>query len=32
MEGYYKHFELLVPEKPNWQLMADMLDAARFYD
>jgi hypothetical protein len=31
MEGYYKYFNLKIPEKSNWQLMADMLDAARFY-
>jgi hypothetical protein len=31
MEGYYKNFGLQIPENPNWQLMADMLNAARFY-
>jgi hypothetical protein len=32
MEGYYKNFGLPIPENPNWQLIADMLDGARFYE
>lgn len=32
MEGYYKNFKLPVPENPNWQLIAEMLVAAKVYD
>jgi hypothetical protein len=32
MEDYYKKQGLPVPENPDWQLMAEMLDAARFYE
>lgn len=32
MEGYYKNFKLPLPDNPNWQLIAEMLVAAKVYD
>jgi hypothetical protein len=32
MDGYYKNQGLPIPENPDWQLMADILSAARFYE
>lgn len=32
MDNYYKKWGSPIPENPDWQLMADILDAARFYE
>lgn len=32
MDGYYLHRGLPVPERPDWQNVAEMLMAAKFYE
>jgi hypothetical protein len=32
MDGYYLNQGQLVPEKPDWKVVADMLIAAKFYE
>ena len=32
MEGYYLNHKQQVPETPNWQTIADMLQAAKVYE
>ncbi|MBA3238185.1 MAG: hypothetical protein H0T62_07565 [Parachlamydiaceae bacterium] len=32
MDGYYINQGQAVPEEPNWQIIADMLGAAKIYE
>jgi hypothetical protein len=32
MEGYYLSQDQAVPERPNWQMVANMLAAAKIYE